>query len=105
MDLSHLPAEHREPIRRLYQRVEEAVNTIEKLRSENEALRARVAELEAQPTFPEDESVLALDEDPDVLKGRINRFIDAIDTYLNASEHTSAIDEDDAEGQNDASTP
>jgi predicted RNase H-like nuclease (RuvC/YqgF family) len=85
----HLPAEHRDVMQRLYRRVEQAAATIERLRAENERLRRRVEELEAQPSFPDEETVLTLDEDPEDVKQRITRFIDAIDTYLDVS-----VDED-----------
>lgn len=86
LDVSHLPPEHQEVVERLHRRVEQAAATIERLRAENERLRRRVEELEAQPAFPDDETVLALSEDPDDLKQRITRFIDAIDTYLGETE-------------------
>jgi predicted RNase H-like nuclease (RuvC/YqgF family) len=92
-DLSHLPAEHREAMRRLYRRVEQAAATIERLRTENERLRRRVEALEAKPAFPEDETVLALDEDPQDVKQRITRFIDAIDAYLEAAEDEASPDD------------
>jgi 5'-deoxynucleotidase YfbR-like HD superfamily hydrolase len=85
VDLSHLPPEHRDVVRRLHRRVAEAVETIRRLRAENERLRRRVEELEAGPDLPEDETVLALEDDPEALRGRITRFIDAIDTYLERS--------------------
>jgi chromosome segregation ATPase len=85
-DVSHLPAEHRDTMRRLYRRVEQAVATIEQLRAKNERLRRRVEELEEQPAFPDVETVLTLDDDPEAVKERISRFIDAIDTYLDAAD-------------------
>lgn len=84
-DFSDLPAEHRDTMRRLYRRVEQATVTIERLRAENERLRRRVEELEEQPAFPDAETVFSLDDDPDAVKERINRFIEAIDTYLEAT--------------------
>jgi regulator of replication initiation timing len=98
----HLPAEHRAPMQRLYRRVERAVETIERLRAENERLRRRVEELEAQPTLPDDETVFALDEDPEEVKERITRFIDAIDTYLEGSSVEEASDDGAADGLGDA---
>jgi predicted RNase H-like nuclease (RuvC/YqgF family) len=95
-DVSHLPAEHRNTIRRLYRRVEQAVSTIERLRAENERLRRRVEELEEQPAFPDAETVLTLDDDPEAVKERISRFIDAIDTYLGAAD-ADAPDAPDAD--------
>jgi len=105
VDLSHLPEEHRAPVRRLYACVERAVATIQTLRSQNERLRERVAELEAKPTFPEDESVLALEAEPDVLRDRISGFIDAIDTYLDAVEETPTGDEPGEDRPDSPSTP
>jgi len=93
--LEHLSAAQREAVRRLRRRVEQAVATIERLRAENRQLRDRVEELEAQPAFPEDETVFALDDDPEEVKQRISRFIDAIDTYLDASPDDVDADADD----------
>lgn len=91
---SDLPAEHRDTMRRLYRRVEQAAATIERLRAENERLRRRVDELENQPAFPDAETVFSLDDDPAAMKERINGFIDAIDTYLEAAEpDADAIEE------------
>jgi predicted RNase H-like nuclease (RuvC/YqgF family) len=97
-DVSHLPEEHRDAVRRLRRRVEEAIDTIEALRAENERLRRRVEELEAQPAFPEAETVLTLDDDPDAVKERIGRFIDTIDTYLEAAEPDASPEEDPSAG-------
>ncbi|HKL89278.1 MAG TPA: cell division protein ZapB [Salinibacter sp.] len=94
-DLEHLSDAHRESVRRLRRRVEQAAATIERLRAENRRLRERVEELESQPAFPEAETVFTLDDDPEEVKERISRFIDAIDTYLDASADDSAADEDD----------
>lgn len=104
MDVSHLPSEHRDAVRRLRRQVETAVETIETLRAENRRLRERVAELEAQPTFPDDESVFALDEEPDALKARITRFIDAIDAYLEAGEATGTPDGDSGSPSSEVSS-
>jgi predicted RNase H-like nuclease (RuvC/YqgF family) len=94
-DFSHLPAEHRDTMRRLYRRVEQAAATIEQLRAENERLRRRVEELEAQPAFPEADTVLTLDDDPEAVRERISRFIDVIDTYLDETEPEPEADADD----------
>ncbi len=94
-DFSHLPAEHRDTMRRLHRRVEQAAATIEQLRAENERLRRRVEELEAQPAFPEADTVLTLDDDPEAVRERISRFIDVIDTYLDETEPGPEADADD----------
>jgi chromatin segregation and condensation protein Rec8/ScpA/Scc1 (kleisin family) len=94
VDLSHLPDEHRGAIRRLRRQVERAAATIEHLRAENERLRQRVEELEAQPAFPEDETVLTFDDDPETLQTRITQFIDAIDTYLETVPSEPPADEE-----------
>lgn len=83
--LNHLPAEHRDVVRRLFQQVQAAVDTIEDLRAENERLRRRIAELEAEPEYPDDETVLALDDHPAEVRERITQFINTIDTYLDPS--------------------
>lgn len=80
-------------MRRLYRRVEEAAATIEQLQAENERLRERVAELEAQPQFPESETVLALDEEPEAVRERITEFIAVIDTFLEATDEPPPDDE------------
>jgi len=77
-----VPDEHRDGLRRLARRVEQAVETIERLRAENERLRRRVEELEAGPDVPEGETLLTLEEDPEALRDKITHFIDAIDAYL-----------------------
>lgn len=91
-DFSHLPPEHREVVQRLYQKVKTAIETIGRLRAENERLRERIAELEAKPDLPEDEAILALDDDPDEVRERITQFINTIDTYLDTSASDSPTD-------------
>ena len=103
MDLSHLPEENREAIRRLRRQVDAAVETIRELRAENERLRKRVEDLEAQPKFPDDKSVFSLDEEPDVVKERITRFIEAIDTYLEAGDASEASNGDPENHSSEAS--
>jgi len=92
--LTHLPAEHRDVVRRLFQQVQAAVDTIEDLRAENERLRRRVAELEAEPEYPDDETVLALDDNPAEVRERITQFINTIDTYLDPSPTAEPASED-----------
>lgn len=88
VDLSHLPPEHREIVRRLRTQVQRAVTTINQLRAENKRLRQRVQELAARPDVPSDKTILALDDDPDALRDRITDFIEAIDTYLEGDNST-----------------
>lgn len=92
VDLSHLPPEHRDVVRRLRGQVQRAVTTIKRLRAENERLQQRVEELKVRPDVPADKTVLALDDDPDVLRDRITEFIEAIDTYLEDDDSTSVSD-------------
>lgn len=110
-DFSHLSAAHRDTMHRLAQRVHEAVNTIEELRSENDRLRQRIEELEAEmeeleaePDFPDDETILALDDDPNEVRERITQFINTIDTYLDTTAPTSGNDpvEDPVDDTSDA---
>lgn len=89
VDLSHLPPEHREVVRRLRGQVQRAVTTIERLRAENERLRQRVEELKVRPDVPADKTVLALDDDPEGLRRQITEFIEAIDMYLEEGDSTS----------------
>jgi FtsZ-binding cell division protein ZapB len=77
-----VPDGHRDGLRRLARRVEQAVETIERLRAENERLRRRVEELEAGPDVPDGETLLTLEKDPEALRDKITHFIDAIDAYL-----------------------
>jgi predicted RNase H-like nuclease (RuvC/YqgF family) len=101
-DFSDLPAEHRDTMRRLHRQVEQAVATIERLRAENERLRRRVEELEAQPAFPEADTVLTLDDDPEAVRKRISRFIDVIDTYLEETAPEPNLDNASDEDVSDA---
>lgn len=97
LELSDVPPEHRDVLRRLHRRVTAAATAISRLRLENERLRERVEELEAGPDLPEEGTVLALDDDPEALRGQITHFIDAIDAYLDpdaSSESSEASNED-----------
>ena len=75
---------------RLRERVEAAVGEIERLRSENAALAARVAVL--QDGLGDESPALALPDaaDPDALRARVKGFIDAIDEVLAAPAHTDS---------------
>lgn len=96
VSLSPLPTEHRDAVRQLSRRVAQAVDTIERLRAENERLRRRVEELEAGPDLPDDEAFLRLEDDPDALRDRITQFIDAIDACLERPVPGSSDAEDNA---------
>lgn len=81
-DLTHLPPEYRAVVRRLRAQVERATTALHRLQRENERLRRRLEELEAQPALQPDTTTLVLDDDPAELRGDLSSFIDAIDTFL-----------------------
>ncbi|PSQ97752.1 MAG: hypothetical protein BRD55_01000 [Bacteroidetes bacterium SW_9_63_38] len=85
-----VPDVHRDVVRRLHRKIQAAVSTIEALRTENERLRERVEELEAEPEFPDNETVFALDDDPEDVREQITQFINTIDTYLETTVSTEA---------------
>ena len=87
------PAEWR-ALSRLRERVEAAAREIERLRSNNAALAARVAELHAG--LGDDAPPLALPGmgDPEALRTRVQGFIDAIDEVLAAPMPDGTADED-----------
>ena len=61
-----------------------AADELRRLREENAALAARLAELESSARMEgrDDETLLLLDEDPEALKRKVDGFIEAIDQYL-----------------------
>ena len=67
---------------RLRDRVRKAAQELERLRQENHALRERIEQLETRPAIDMDGTVLAFEDDPEVLRGKIEEFIEAIDIYL-----------------------
>ena len=67
---------------RLRDRIRHAAQELERLRRENRALRDKIAELETRPPVDVDSALLSLDEDPAVLRAKIEGFIEAIDAYL-----------------------
>jgi predicted nucleic acid-binding Zn-ribbon protein len=89
-DLGHLPPEYQAAVRRLRKKVDQATTALDRLQSENERLRRRVAELERRPAVRPDTSTLVLDDDPAALRDRISTFIEAIDTYLDDGADVSA---------------
>ncbi len=70
------------PIERLRTGIEQAARLIGRLRRENGRVRARVEEIEAHPGLAKDGTTLALDDDAEVLRRRIEGYIDAIDRQL-----------------------
>jgi hypothetical protein len=81
----------------LRERVEAAAREVERLREENAALAARVAELQAPgatsaaATGAGAATVLPGGEEPEKLKARLQGFIDAIDQVLSAPEPADAV--------------
>lgn len=69
-------------LERLRDRVRLAARELERLRQENRTLRERIDQLERRPTFDPEATVLAFDEDPEALRAKIERFVEAIDAYL-----------------------
>lgn len=69
-------------LERLRDRVKKAARELERLRQENAALAERIRHLEARPAVDLEGTVLAFDEDPDLLREKVEGFIQAIDTYL-----------------------
>ena len=99
------PSEWR-ALSRLRERVEDAAHEVERLRAQNAALAAQVADLQAG--LGADSAGLALPEgtDPDALRARIQSFIDAIDEVLASPDDAapgSAPDGDGATGLADGS--
>lgn len=75
-----------EAIDRLRTHVQHAAQAIRRLRAENRRLARRVQELESRPAIEDDETLLALDTDPDALRDTIEGFIETIDRYLDQTE-------------------
>ncbi len=77
----------------LRDRVEAAAREIERLRAENAALAARVAELQTTAGSGEGDAFRALvaeGEDVEALKARIQGFIAAIDQVINPTDDAPA---------------
>lgn len=77
-----IPLKGPQSLERLRDRVKKAARELERLRTENAALTERLRRLESRPAVDLDGTVLAFDEDPDVLREKVEGFIQAIDTYL-----------------------
>lgn len=69
-------------LERLRERVEVAARELERLRNDNILLARRIAELEARPDVDVDQAFLVFDEGEDVLRKKVEGFIQAIDAYL-----------------------
>jgi len=69
-------------LERLRDRVQAAVNELDRLRKENAALTERIEHLETRPTLDVDGTLLTFDENPDALREKVEGFINTIDEYL-----------------------
>ncbi len=69
-------------LKRLRERVKQAVHELDRLRKENAALAERIRQLETRPDVDLDGTVLAFEADSDVLREKVEGFIKTIDTYL-----------------------
>ena len=69
-------------LERLRDRVKKAVQELERLQQENAALSARIQELETRPAIDHEGTLLVFDNDPDVLREKVEGFIEVIDAYL-----------------------
>ena len=69
-------------LERLRDRVKKAARELERLRTENAALTERIRRLETSPTVDLEGTVLAFDEDPEMLREKVEGFITTIDAYL-----------------------
>ncbi len=69
-------------LERLRDRVKKAARELERLRTENAALTERIRRLETSPTVDLEGTVLAFDEDPEILREKVEGFITTIDAYL-----------------------
>jgi len=87
-----LPEAQQTLLRTLFEQVDAAADTIERLRAENRRLRERIATLEQRPEVADDQTMVLLDDDPNVLRSQVDRFIGAIDAYLDgeSEEETDA---------------
>lgn len=69
-------------LERLRNRVKKAAQELERLRKENAVLAERIQQLETRPAIDLEGTVLSFDEDPEDLRKKVERFIQAIDAYL-----------------------
>ena len=79
---STVPLKSPQSLERLRDRVKKAARELERLRAENAALTERIRQLETSPAVDLEGTVLAFDEDPDILREKVEGFIKTIDEYL-----------------------
>lgn len=91
------PSEWR-ALSRLRERVEDAAREVERLRTQNAALAAQVADLQAGLGADSAGFALPADTDPDALRTRIQSFIDAIDDVLASPDEDTDASGPDGDG-------
>lgn len=69
-------------LERLRDRIETAAHELKRLREENQSLSARIKELEQRPNASMQNTFLSLEQDPELLRRKINGFIELIERYL-----------------------
>lgn len=69
-------------LERLRNRIEDTARELHRLREENAALVKRLSELEANPMMDLEGTLIALDENPEAMREKIQGYIAAIDNYL-----------------------
>ncbi len=73
-------------LRRLRDRVERAAHELRVLREENTSLQHRIAELEAASGKGAEQQKPFFESDPEVVKKKVEGFIEAIDRYLDETQ-------------------
>ncbi len=71
-------------LERLRDRIRDVVRELDALREENSRLSQHVTTLQEQAEGAADPALLRLDESPAALRAKIEGFIEALDTYLDA---------------------
>lgn len=77
-----VPLKGSSSLKRLRDRVETAAHELKRLREENKALSDRLEQLELNPSVSDEGTLLTFEEDPELLRRKIETFIEAIDRYL-----------------------
>jgi hypothetical protein len=80
-DQQPVPLRNSASLERLRDRIELATHELRRLREENTALAERIRDLEGRPVEHQ-ETPLQIDHDPEILRLKIDGFIEAIDRYL-----------------------